>query len=362
MHAGKSNIGKPIPTLQTYILDKHQRIQPIGVQGELVVAGEGLARGYLNRPDLTAEKFVDHPWITKGKMYRTGDAARWLPDGNIEYLGRIDHQVKIHGYRIELGEVETALLQIDSIQEAVVIAREHEDGSKQLCAYWKGHSSLTAKKIRMALSHEIPDYMIPSYFVQLEHIPLTSNGKVDRKALPSPQEHMQKGTEYMAPQNAVEQAIVSAWEAVLGVQKISTLDHFFELRGDSIKCIQVSSRLLQAGYKVEMKHFFTYPTVAELSEHVTSVSTISDQGEVTGQVMLTPVQRWFFDQNMVDAHHYNQEMMFFREKGFDVRFIHSIMDKIVKQHDALRILYRQAPEGGYEAWNRGGRRRWIIQP
>ncbi|WP_433581350.1 amino acid adenylation domain-containing protein [Paenibacillus amylolyticus] len=353
IHAGKSNIGKPIPTLQTYILDKHQRIQPIGVQGELVVAGEGLARGYLNRPDLTAEKFVDHPWITEGKMYRTGDAARWLPDGNIEYLGRIDHQVKIRGYRIELGEVETALLQIDSIQEAVVIAREHEDGSKQLCAYWKGDGSLTAKKIRMALSHEIPDYMIPSYFVQLEHIPITSNGKVDRKALPTPQEHMQKGTEYMAPQNAVEQAIVSAWEAVLGVQKVSTSDHFFELGGDSIKCIQVSSRLLQAGYKVEMKHFFTYPTVAELSEHVTSVSTISDQGEVTGQVMLTPVQRWFFDQNMVDAHHYNQEMMFFREKGFDVRFIHSIMDKIVKQHDALRILYRQAPEGGYEAWNRG---------
>ncbi|PQP81876.1 non-ribosomal peptide synthetase [Paenibacillus sp. PCH8] len=353
IQAGKSNIGKPIPTLQTYILDKHQRIQPIGVQGELYVAGEGLARGYLNRPALTAEKFVDHPWIAAGKMYRTGDAARWLPDGNIEYLGRIDHQVKIRGYRIELGEVETALLKIDCIQEAVVIARENEDGSKQLCAYWKGDSSLTTKKIRMALSHEIPDYMIPSYFVQLEHIPLTSNGKIDRKALPSPQERMQTGAAYMAPQNAVEQTMVSAWEAVLGVQKVSISDHFFELGGDSIKCIQVSSRLLQAGYKVEMKHFFTYPTVAELSEHVTSVSTISDQGEVTGQVMLTPVQRWFFDQNMVEAHHYNQEMMFFREKGFDVRFIHSIMNKIVKQHDALRILYRQTPEGGYEAWNRG---------
>ncbi|SEL41109.1 non-ribosomal peptide synthetase [Paenibacillus sp. OK003] len=353
IQAGKSNIGKPIPTLQTYILDKQQRIQPIGVQGELYVAGEGLARGYLNRPDLTAEKFVDNPWVIQGKMYRTGDAARWLPDGNIEYLGRIDQQVKIRGYRIELGEVETALLKIDSIQEAVVIARENEDGSKQLCAYWKGNSSLTAKKIRTALADDIPDYMIPSYFVQLEQIPLTSNGKIDRKALPSPQEYMQKGTEYMAPQNPVEQTIISAWEAVLGVQRISISDNFFELGGDSIKCIQVSSRLLQAGYKVEMKHFFTYPTVAELSEHVTSVSTILDQGEVTGQVMLTPIQRWFFDQNMVDAHHYNQEMMFFREKGLDVRFIHSIMNKIVKQHDALRIVYRQAPEGGYEAWNRG---------
>lgn len=353
IHAGKSNIGKPIPTLQTYILDKQQRNQPIGVQGELYVAGEGLARGYLNRPDLTAEKFVDNPFVTEGKMYRTGDAARWLPDGTIEYLGRIDHQVKIRGYRIELGEIEAALLRIDSIQEAVVIARENNDGSKQLCAYFKGNSSLTVKNIRMELSQEIPDYMIPSYFIQLEQMPLTSNGKIDRKALPSPEESMQKGTEYVAPRTAVEQTITSAWEAVLGVQNISILDNFFELGGDSIKCIQVSSRLLQAGYKVEMKHFFTYPTIEELSLHVKSVSTISDQGEVTGQVMLTPIQRWFFDQNMVDAYHYNQEMMFYREKGFDLSFIHKVMNKIVTHHDALRMVYRQTTEGGYEAWNQG---------
>ncbi|NEW06399.1 amino acid adenylation domain-containing protein [Paenibacillus sp. SYP-B3998] len=353
IQAGKSNIGKPLPTLQTYILDKQQRHQPIGVQGELYVAGEGLARGYLNRPDLTAEKFVDNPFVREGKMYRTGDAARWLSDGTIEYLGRMDHQVKIRGYRIELGEVETALLKIDSIQEAVVIARENEDGSKQLCAYFKGDSLLAAKQIRMELSQEIPDYMIPSYFVQLEQIPLTSNGKIDRKALPSPVESLQKGIEYLAPRTFIEQTITSAWEAVLGVQNISLLDNFFELGGDSIKCIQVSSRLFQAGYKVEMKHFFTYPTVAELSLHVKSVSTISDQGEVTGQVMLTPIQRWFFDQNMVDAHHYNQEMMFYREKGFEVSFIHKVMNKIVKHHDALRMVYGQAAGGGYEAWNQG---------
>ncbi|MDR0268154.1 non-ribosomal peptide synthetase [Paenibacillus sp.] len=353
IQAGKSNIGKSIPTLQTYILDNKQRIQPIGVKGELYVAGEGLARGYLNRPDLTAEKFVDNPFVTEGKMYRTGDAARWLPDGNIEYLGRIDHQVKIRGYRIELGEVEAALLQIESIQEAVVVARENEDGSKQLCAYWKGDCSLTAKEIRVALSQEIPDYMIPSYFVQLEQIPLTSNGKVDRKSLPSPEKSIQKGTEYMAPQTHVEQVITSAWEAVLGVEKISILDNFFELGGDSIKCIQVSSRLLQEGYKVEMKHFFTYPTVAELSLHVQSVSTIYDQSEVTGQVPLTPIQRWFFDQNMADAHHYNQEMMFYRETGFEVSFIHNMMNAMITHHDALRTVYHQTGEGRYEAWNRG---------
>ncbi|MBY0204782.1 non-ribosomal peptide synthetase [Paenibacillus cucumis (ex Kampfer et al. 2016)] len=353
IQAGKSNIGKPIPTLQTYILNTHQQLQPIGVPGELYVAGEGLARGYLNRPELTAEKFVEHAWITEGKMYRTGDAARWLADGNIEYLGRIDQQVKIRGYRIELGEVETAILKIETVQEAVVIAHEQEDGSKQLCAYWKGNSAFSAKEIRSALAHEIPDYMIPSYFVHVDHIPLTSNGKVDRKALPLPQKNVDQIAEYEAPQSPVEQAIISAWEAVLGVQRIGRSDHFFELGGDSIKCIQVASRLLQSGYKVEMKHFFTYPVVSELSEHVTSVNTHYDQGEVTGEVLLTPVQRWFFDQNMVDAHHYNQEMMFFRKDGFDIGFIHSMLKKMVKQHDALRIVYRQVPEGGYEAWNRG---------
>ncbi|MEW9697560.1 amino acid adenylation domain-containing protein [Paenibacillus sp. SI8] len=353
IQAGKSNIGVPIPTLQTYILDKNQCIQPIGVQGELYVAGEGLARGYLNRPDLTAEKFVDNPFVAEGKMYRTGDAARWLPDGNIEYLGRIDHQVKIRGYRIELGEVETALLKIDAVQEAVVIARENKDGSKQMCAYWKGSSVLAAKDLRMALSQGLPDYMIPSYFIQLEQMPLTSNGKIDRKALPSPEVSMQVGTAYTAPRTVIEQTIASAWETVLGVQQISILDNFFELGGDSIKCIQVSSRLFQAGYKVEMKHFFTYPTVAELSLHVKAVTTISDQGEVTGQVMLTPVQRWFLDQNMVDAHHYNQEMMFYREKGFEVGFIREVMNKLVIHHDALRMVYRQASGGEYEAWNQG---------
>lgn len=195
----------------------------------------------------------------------------------------------------------------------------------------KALAELTAKEIRARLAHEIPDYMIPSYFVQLEHIPLTSNGKVDRKALPSPQERIDQTAEYAAPQNPVEQAIITAWEAVLGTQRISRSDHFFELGGDSIKCIQVASRLLQSGYKVEMKHFFAYPTVAELSEHVTSVNSSYDQGEVTGEVMLTPIQHWFFDQNMTDAHHYNQEMMFFRKDGFDTGFVHSIMNKIMRQ-------------------------------
>ncbi len=195
---GRSNIGQPIPTLQAYILDEYQRIQVMGIPGELYVAGEGLARGYLNRPELTAEKFVEHPFAPGEKMYKTGDVARWAPDGNIEYLGRIDHQVKIRGYRIELGEIETALLQLESVKEAVVIAIE-EEGSKRLCAYLTGDESFNTSRLKRHLLNKLPAYMIPAYFVQVEKIPITANGKIDRKALPAPKGNRLTGTEYAHP-------------------------------------------------------------------------------------------------------------------------------------------------------------------
>ncbi|WP_157243976.1 non-ribosomal peptide synthetase, partial [Paenibacillus elgii] len=188
---GKSNIGTTIPTLRAYILDEQRRIQPIGIAGEMYVAGEGLARGYLNRPELTAARFVDNPYEHGERMYRTGDLARWLPDGNLEYLGRIDHQVKIRGYRIELGEVEAQLLKVASMHEATVLAREDANGQKYLVAYFVASQELTVSDLRGALAEELPGYMIPSYFVQLEQMPLTPNGKLDRKALPAPEGSVQ---------------------------------------------------------------------------------------------------------------------------------------------------------------------------
>ncbi|WP_010503926.1 non-ribosomal peptide synthetase, partial [Paenibacillus elgii] len=253
-------IGSPISNTSIYIVNETNGVQPIGVAGELCVAGDGLARGYLNRPELTAEKFVDNPFVHGERMYRTGDLARWLPDGNIEYLGRIDHQVKIRGYRIELGEVEAHLLKVASVLEAVVIAREDEAGQKQLCTYFVADKELTVSELRESLSEELPGYMIPSYYVQLEQMPLTVNGKVDRKALPAPEGSSNTGTEYVAPSTPVEQTLVSIWQDVLGVKTVGILDNFFDLGGDSIKSIQVVSRLFQAGYKLEMKDLFTYPT------------------------------------------------------------------------------------------------------
>ncbi|MGG4221372.1 hypothetical protein ABEW32_24495, partial [Paenibacillus jamilae] len=196
----------------------------IGVPGELCIAGEGLARGYWKREELTAEKFVENPFA-EGKtgyerMYRTGDLARWMPDGNIEYLGRMDHQVKIRGYRIELGEVESQLLQVESVREAVVVARTDEMGQNQMVAYYVAGQEVGANELRSELGRELPSYMVPSYFVQLEQMPLTPNGKIDRKALPTPEGSLQTGADYAEPRTAQERALVAVWQSVLGLQTV----------------------------------------------------------------------------------------------------------------------------------------------
>ncbi|WP_412094192.1 amino acid adenylation domain-containing protein [Bacillus atrophaeus] len=344
-------IGKPISNIQLYILHADlEHMQPTGVAGELCIAGDGLARGYLNRPELTAEKFADHPFASGERMYRTGDLARWLPDGNIEYLGRIDHQVKIRGYRIEIGEVETAFFHIPPIQEAIVIAQEI-NGETSLCAYYTANRALTAGELREQLSRQLPSYMIPAYFVQLKEMPLTFNGKIDRQALPSPRENL-TGMNYEPPRTELEKILAGVWESVLGAERVGISDHFFELGGDSIKSIQVSSRLYQAGYKFEIKHLFKYPTISELVSYVEPVTRIAEQGEIKGQALLTPIQHWFFAQEYPELHHYNQAVMLYWKEGLDESKLREVMKKITEHHDALRMVYVPT-EHGYEARNRG---------
>ncbi|GMX60226.1 non-ribosomal peptide synthase/polyketide synthase [Paenibacillus elgii] len=345
-------IGRPIRNHRIYIIDSHRALLPVAVAGELCIAGVGLTRGYLNRPGLTAEKFVDNPFSPGERMYRTGDLARWLPDGNIEYMGRIDHQVKIRGYRIETGEIEEQFLKIASVQEAIVIAREDASGQNQLCAYFVADQSLTAGELREALSKELPGYMLPSHFVQLSQMPLTPNGKIDRKALPAPEGHGLAGREYVAPRNEAEKALADVWQAVLGVERVGVTDPFFELGGDSIKSIQVSARLHQAGYKLEIRNLFKYPTIAQLGPHIQPLTRTVNQGEVTGEVELTPIQCWFFEQQWVDLHHFNQAVMLYRKERFDEAAVHMVLRKITEHHDALRMVFRKT-ENGYTAWNRG---------
>ena len=240
-------IGRPLANTKCYILDGQGQPVPVGVTGELYIGGDGLARGYLNRPELTAEKFVADPFRTgEARMYRTGDLARYRADGNIECLGRIDHQVKIRGYRIELGEIEAALKEQPEIKQAVVIAREDRPGDKRLVAYLVATASTvpTTLELRTRLKRQLPDYMVPTAYVFLDQIPISSNGKIDRKALPLPAETqtLQADT-YIAPRNHLEKMLVGIWAEVLGVQQVGLDDDFFDLGGHSLVGVRLLAKI-----------------------------------------------------------------------------------------------------------------------
>nr|WP_145406705.1 amino acid adenylation domain-containing protein [Paenibacillus xylanexedens] len=266
IEAAKSNIGKPIPTLRVYVLNENRRPVPIGVAGEMYVAGEGLARGYLNRPDLTAEKFVDSPFVEGEKLYRSGDLAAWLPDGNIEYLGRIDHQVKIRGYRIELDEIETQLLKIANVQEAKVLDRDDANGNKQLVAYYVAETRLMAHELKEQLTRQLPGYMIPSHLVQLLEMPLTPNGKIDRQALPAPEEAATGGTEHVAPRTLLEMKIARVWQDTLGVPQVGVKDNFFELGGNSLSLMRLVQAVYdETGIEIPLNRYLHHVTVEAMA-------------------------------------------------------------------------------------------------
>uniref|UniRef100_UPI001CA84F86 thioesterase II family protein n=1 Tax=Paenibacillus caui TaxID=2873927 RepID=UPI001CA84F86 len=245
---------------------------------------EGVSLGYLNRPELTAEKFVPSPFDPNITLYRTGDLARQAADGTIEYMGRADKQVKIRGYRVELAEVEHALLQLPDIEQVVVQDLEHQ-GSAFLCAYIVADGVLSIPQVRGYLTELLPAYMVPTYYVQVNEIPITANGKIDRKALPIPDTGLFSIEEYTEPQTDMEQLLAEIWKTVLGVPRIGRSDRFFDLGGDSIKVIQVSSRLYQAGYTVEIKHLFRNVTISQLSKHVRAVCQIAGEEKVHGTVL-----------------------------------------------------------------------------
>jgi amino acid adenylation domain-containing protein len=265
--ARRVSLGKPIWNNRIYIFSRKMSLCPIGIAGEICISGTGLARGYLNKEQLTADKFSDNPLATGERIYRTGDIARWLPDGNIEFLGRNDEQVKIRGYRIEIGEIENCLADYSGVKEAKVVAGEFRLNNKELAVMEK----LDANSLREHLRNKLPEYMIPSYFVQLEKIPLTPNGKVDRKALPVPVgAGMTSGTEYCAPSNEVEQKFVSIWQEILGVEKVGVRDNFFDLGGHSLLIAGIRHKVKETFNRdIPMANFFRYPTVAALAQYLT---------------------------------------------------------------------------------------------
>ena len=280
-------IGKPIDNIRLYILNPDNMLQPVGIPGELHIAGDGLARGYLNRPELTSERFIADPFKPGERMYRTGDLARWLSDGNIEYLGRMDNQVKVRGFRIELGEVEAELLKHPDVTEAVVSARDDREGNKYLCAYIVSERELSVMELREHLAGNLPEYMIPSTFVKLESIPLSPNGKVDRKALPEPEGGIGTGRDYAEPTNEIEERLVEIWKEVLGVERVGINDRFFELGGYSILLIKMHAKVdqLYPG-KVKITDLFAYPTVAMLADFIQNADGTMEIGHLIKTVEL----------------------------------------------------------------------------
>jgi amino acid adenylation domain-containing protein/thioester reductase-like protein len=271
-------IGKPIANSTAYILDKLLNPVPMGVAGELFVGGDGVSRGYLNRPLFTHSKFVPDPFISylsakRKTMYATGDLSRWFLDGTIEFLGRLDFQVKIRGFRIEPGEIENQLRLVDFIEEVCVVPKKDESGFNYLCAYFVSPGKVDITELKRLLQQDLPAYMIPSYFVQMDTLPLTSNGKVDRRALPEPQAEMERKG-YEPPGNEVEQVLADTWSEVLGIEKIGIDDDFFEIGGDSIKTIMISARLLKQQLSTTVNDFFIYPTIRELSKNIKKIEHV----------------------------------------------------------------------------------------
>jgi amino acid adenylation domain-containing protein len=275
-------IGRPVANTQLYILDQYMQPVPIGVPGELHIGGIQVARGYLNRPELTAEKFIPDPFSNnpEARLYKTGDSVRYIPNGSIEFLGRLDFQVKVRGFRIELGEIETVLSQHPVVREVVVLAREDVPGDKRLAAYVvsKRQSPLPISELREFLKDRLPDYMVPAAIVQLESLPLTPNGKIDRRSLPAPEAERQSDKVYVAPQNELERVIAGIWQEVLQVEKLGVDDNFFDLGGHSLLIMQVQRQLCDmTNQDIRITDMFRFPTIRKLSQYLGQVSGVSDQ-------------------------------------------------------------------------------------
>ncbi|MFK8105307.1 MAG: amino acid adenylation domain-containing protein, partial [Saprospiraceae bacterium] len=341
-------IGKPLSNTKLYILDEDLKAVPINVEGEICVSGEGLARGYLNRADLTAEKFVDHPYEKGIKLYRTGDRGKFLADGNIVFLGRKDDQVKIRGHRIELGEIETVLHQMPEISQCIVVAKKDKAGNNRLLAYYVGEEIVEDTNISAYLSAQLPAYMVPQIIIGLEAFPLTTNGKIDKKALPNPEAASADEQEYLAPRTPLEADVAEIWKSLLNVDQVSVLDNFFKLGGDSIISIQVVSRIKRLGYQLQPRDLFHHQTVAALAQFLTDdlekTTILAEQGELTGTADLLPVQQWFFEKDYQSLSHFNMVNLFEVDKEVNLTELDQILKALVAQHDALRFRYTKSAD------------------
>lgn len=345
-------IGKPIANTQIFIINNLHQLSPVGVVGEICIGGAGVARGYFNRQELTAEKFVKNTFTTEqgSKLYRTGDLGRWLPDGNIEYLGRIDDQVKIRGFRIELGEIESVLQQSGLVRQSVVVAKEDANKNKRLVGYVVSEGLFNTEAANAYLNSKLPDFMVPAVWVQLEGFPLTANGKIDKKALPNPEITGTKNREFVAPRNEIEQKLADTWQEILGIEKVGIYDNFFELGGHSILAMQVISSLRRKlKLEVGIKDLFLYPTIAAFSEGLLVSSNTHEALEPTIKVvnprpehipLSFSQERLHFIDQLEGSVAYHMPAVLRLKGRLDVRALSSSLKKIVERHEILRTIIR----------------------
>ena len=348
--AGAIPIGRPIANIQTYVLDSHMQPQPIGIPGELYLGGVGVARGYLGQPELTGERFVADPFSSEpgARLYRTGDLARWRSDGEIEYLGRLDFQIKIRGFRIELGEVESALVGLAGIRQAVAVAQEHASGEKRLVAYLVGSRELSEEKIRQELGRTLPEYMVPPVFVWLDELPLTTSGKVDRKALPVPAFVSGILQAFEPPQTPLEVTLAGIWQALLGVERVGRHDHFLRLGGHSLLAARFVNRARASGMELKVRDVFERPTVAELAaylqsahvEHAPQPSSASLKIGAGALASYAQQRLWFIDQlEGPGLSAYNITLATRMEGKLSPGALQQALNDVVARHEPLRTRF-----------------------
>ena len=356
--ARSSPIGKALPDLRLFVLDRDLNPVPIGIAGEVYVAGAGLGRGYLNRPALTAERFVPNPFSDKpgARFYRSGDLARYLPDGNIEYLWRMDDQVKLRGYRIELGEIEAVLGQHPGIQDCVVIAREDIPSDKKLVAYFV--STLTEhvgpRELRSYLKEKLPEYMVPAVYIALDTLPLTPNGKVDRRSLPAPDlTHAEAEREYEVPRTPIEELLAGIWTDVLGIERVSIHDNFFELGGHSLLAIRIVTKIRQVMHiEIPVRVLFESPTIAAQANQINiliqkrvsnkdpSIPIPRFEGTKNPPLSFTQQRLWFLDQMEPGNIAYNEPVAYRLFGPLNVTALESSFSEIIRRHESLRTSFR----------------------
>jgi amino acid adenylation domain-containing protein len=361
--AAAVSIGRPLSNTEMYILDGALEPEPVGVGGELYIGGAGLSRGYWRRPELTAEKFVPDPYsgMAGARLYRTGDVVRYREDGEIEHLGRNDHQVKVRGFRVELGEIETVVGRYGGVEQSVVVAREDVPGDKRLVAYFTARERVEAGELRRYLKQELPDYMVPSGLVQLEQLPLTANGKLDRRALPAPQVRAEATAQYVAPRTETEVLLARIWSEVLRVSGVGVEDNFFELGGHSLLATQVMAQLNGAlAMELPLRALFEYPQLGSLAEQVEARVRAGGELKTTplravesgAQVALSFAQQrlWFLDQLEPGSAAYHIPVVVRLSGPLQVEALAGAFSEVVRRHEALRTTFASA----------GGRPRQVI--